>query len=191
MTHQSRLIIVSAPSGSGKTTLVKHLLSEFPSLTFSVSATSRALRGNEVDGKDYFFITQDEFRSKIADGELLEWQEVYPGCYYGTLKQQVNKILNEGMDMIFDVDVIGGLNIKKEFGNRSLALFVSPPSLAILEERLNCRNTDSPETIRKRVEKASKEMTYSGKFDYILINDDLEEAKKEIVKVVGDFLKNY
>ncbi|HLO91431.1 MAG TPA: guanylate kinase [Lentimicrobium sp.] len=187
MNHQPKLIIVSAPSGSGKTTLVKHLLSVFPSLAFSVSATSRKIRTGETDGKDYFFITDDEFRKRIAEGDLLEWQEVYQGSFYGTLKSEVKRLMAEGHDVVFDVDVVGGLNIKKEFGSKALALFIKPPSVEVIRERLNSRNTDTTETISKRVAKAAKELEYAQKFDYIIINDDLNKAKEEIVKVTSDF----
>lgn len=188
MQHQPKLIIVSAPSGSGKTTIVRHLLSCFPSLAFSVSATNRKIRGGEQDGKDYFFISEDEFRNRIASGDLLEWQEVYSGSLYGTLKSEVERMMSEGKDVIFDVDVVGGLNIKKEFGNRALSVFVKPPSVKIIEERLNCRNTDSAETIRNRVAKAEQELSYADRFDFVLVNDDLENAKQEISKVVENFL---
>lgn len=188
--HRSpKLIIVSAPSGAGKTTIVKHLLSAFPSLAFSISATSRKMRKGEEDGKDYFFISDDTFRQKIESGDLLEWEEVYKGSYYGTLKSEVNRLLNVGRDVIFDVDVVGGLNIKKEFGNRALAVFVSPPSLQSLEDRLKGRNTDSSETINKRIAKAELEMSFADKFDYILVNDNLNKAKETIVKVVSDFME--
>ncbi len=185
--RQSKLIIVSAPSGSGKTTIVRHLLSVFPNLAFSVSATSRSKRANETDGIDYYFISADDFRKKIRNGELLEWQEVYTGNYYGTLRMEVERMLNEGSDVIFDVDVVGGLNIKKEFGNRALAVFVCPPSIEALEERLNSRNTDSAETIKKRVEKAVHEMTFIDKFDFVLENNDLNEAKRKIVEKAVEF----
>ena len=172
MQHDPKLIIVST----------------FPSLAFSISATSRAIRKGEVHGVDYFFITSDEFKHKIEEGDLLEWEEVYNGSYYGTLKSEVNRMLENHRDVIFDVDVVGGLNIKKEFGNWAFSVFVSPPSLQALEERLKCRNTDSLETIAKRIAKAELEMSYADKFDYILVNDNLEMAKKTIVKVVGNFL---
>lgn len=186
--RQPKLIIISAPSGSGKTTIVKYLLTVFPSLAFSISATSRKIRNGETDGKDYFFISAEDFKKRINRGELLEWQEVYSGSLYGTLRPEIDRLLAEGKDVIFDVDVVGGLNIKKEFGERALAVFVCPPSIKALEERLNCRNTDSVETIRKRVEKAASEMTYIDKFDYVLVNKDLEEAKREIFQKVNDFL---
>ncbi len=187
-TRQTKLIIVSAPSGSGKTTIVKHLLASFPTLTFSISATSRKIRSGEIDGRDYFFISTEEFKERIKNGDLLEWQEVYPGSFYGTLKSQIEQQLQNGKDLIFDVDVVGGLNIKKEFGERALSVFVCPPSIESLQERLRYRNTDSPETISKRVEKANLEMTFIDQFDFVLMNKDLEEAKREIVKKVSDFL---
>lgn len=188
MNRQPKLIIVSAPSGSGKTTLVKHLLFMFPTLSFSISATSRKMRAGETDGVDYYFITEEEFRKKIDEGDMLEWQEVYPGSFYGSLKSEVERMLEQGHDVIFDVDVVGGLNIKKEFGDRALALFIQPPSIELIEERLNCRNTDSPETIKKRVEKAALELSYANKFDHVIINDNLDKAKEEIVKVAVKFL---
>lgn len=188
MHREPKLIIVSAPSGSGKTTLVKHLLSVFPSMSFSISATSRSVRTGEQDGKDYYFISPESFRNKIKAGELLEWQEVYSGSYYGTLRSEVEKMLNEGKDVVFDVDVVGGLNIKREFGNRALSVFVCPPSVDALEQRLRCRNTDSEETIRKRIAKAEHELSYANKFDYIIVNTDLNVAKEEIVKRVKIFL---
>lgn len=188
MNREPKLIIVSAPSGSGKTTLVKHLLSVFPSMSFSISATSRSVRTGEQDGKDYYFISPESFRNKINAGELLEWQEVYSGSYYGTLRSEVEKMLNEGKDVVFDVDVVGGLNIKREFGNRALSVFVCPPSVDALEQRLRCRNTDSEETIRKRIAKAEHELSYANKFDYIIVNTDLDVAKEEIVKRVKIFL---
>lgn len=189
MHRTPKLIIVSAPSGAGKTTIVKHLLSTFPSLAFSISATSRNMRKGEVDGNDYFFMSDEAFRQKIDSGDLLEWEEVYKGSYYGTLKSEVNRMLQDGRDVIFDVDVVGGLNIKKEFGQRALSVFVSPPSLQALEDRLNCRNTDSPETINKRIAKAELEMSFADKFDYILVNDNLNKAKDTIVDLVREFLE--
>jgi guanylate kinase len=164
-------------------------MSNIPSLGFSVSATSRKKREGEIDGRDYFFISEEEFKKRIEEGDLLEWQEVYTGNFYGTLNSEVNNLLSEGKDVIFDVDVVGGLNIKKQFGNRALSIFVCPPSIQALEDRLKCRNTDSEETIKKRVEKAEHEMLYSNKFDYVLVNDCLDTAKETAVKVVLEFLE--
>ena len=185
---EKRLVIVSAPSGAGKTTIVKYLLSCNLGLAFSVSATTRAIRPGEVDGRDYFFIPEAEFKKQIEAGELLEWEEVYKGTYYGTLKSEVDRMLSKGLNVIFDVDVVGGLNIKKAFGENALSVFVSPPSVADLEARLNSRNTDSEETIRKRIDKARWEMEFAPKFDFILVNDSLDTAKAEILKKVTDFL---
>lgn len=185
-----KLIIVSAPSGAGKTTIVKHLLTCIPELGFSVSATSRAIRAGETHGIDYFFISAGEFRQRIDEGDLLEWEEVYPGSFYGTLKSEVFRLMKEGKHVIFDVDVVGGLNIKKAFGNDALSVFVSPPSVAELENRLKNRNTDSPETISKRIAKARWELEFAPKFDYILINNDLETAKAEILEKVLNFINN-
>lgn len=185
---EKKLIIVSAPSGAGKTTIVKHLLSCNLGLAFSVSATTRAIRPGELNGKDYFFIPEAEFRKMIEDEELLEWEEVYKGTFYGTLKSEVRRLMDSGNHVIFDVDVVGGLNIKKFYGNQALAIFVSPPSVAELESRLTGRKTDSDETIRKRIEKARWELDFAPRFDFILVNDSLEKAKTEVLKKVTDFL---
>lgn len=190
MSLSPKLIIISAPSGSGKTTLVKHLLETIPSLSFSISATSRQMREGEVHGRDYFFISRDAFSEKIATNDLLEWEEVYAGNYYGTLRSEVDHLLNSGRNVIFDVDVVGGVNIKKAFGPRALSIFISPPSIEALEERLKNRNTDSLETIKNRVNKAIHEMEYAQKFDYILVNDCLNTAKKKAVELVEDFLNS-
>lgn len=184
----SKLIIISAPSGSGKTTIVKHLLEQFPSLAFSISATSRPIRPGETDGKDYYFLSEAQFRERIEEGDLLEWEEVYPGSYYGTLRSEVRRLTSAHKHVIFDVDVVGGLNIKREFGSRALAIFVRPPSLEELEQRLVRRQTDSNDNIRKRVDKAAHEITFADKFDFVLFNDDLEKAKQDAVKAVKDFL---
>ncbi|MHC1776757.1 MAG: guanylate kinase [Lentimicrobium sp.] len=187
---EKKLIIVSAPSGAGKTTIVKHLLTCNLGLAFSISATTRLIRPGELDGKDYFFLSEAEFRKMIEADELLEWEEVYKGTFYGTLKSEVRRLMNNGNHVIFDVDVVGGLNIKKFYGNQALAIFVSPPSVSELESRLTGRKTDSAETIRKRVEKARWELDFAPGFDFILVNDSLDKAKSEVLKRVTDFLNN-
>ena len=184
---KGKLIIVSAPSGAGKTTLVKHLLNSGLNLGFSVSATSRPIRTGETDGKDYFFLTTEEFREKIKNGDLLEWEEVYEGSYYGTLKTEVEKLLFAGKNVIFDVDVVGGLNIKKIYGKRALSVFISPPSIEVLELRLTNRGTDSAATIAHRMEKARWELDFAPQFDLILINDNLEAAKQLLLDKVKEF----
>jgi guanylate kinase len=185
---KGKLIIFSAPSGAGKTTIVKHLLQQDFGLEFSVSATSREPRQGEVHGKDYYFLTEDEFRKKIENGEFLEWEEVYNGIFYGTLKSEVELIRNAGKHVIFDVDVVGGSNIKKFYGNEALAVFVQPPSVEELKNRLQNRSTESDEKIRMRIEKAEKELEFAKKFDVIIVNEDLPKALKEAEKVVAGFL---
>ena len=184
-----KALIFSAPSGSGKSTVVAHILKLHPELEFSISAASRAPRGSERNGVEYWFISADEFRKRIAADEFVEYEEVYPGSYYGTLKSEVERIWAKGNSVIFDVDVKGGVNLKKYFGDRALSVFVQAPSVEELRRRLIGRATDSPEAIERRVAKAAEEMTYADKFDYILINDDLEKAFADAEKVVGDFLK--
>lgn len=185
---QGKLIIFSAPSGSGKTTLVHHLLSKSElKLAFSVSATSRAMRPNETDGKDYYFLSPEEFRSRIENGDFLEWEEVYENQFYGTLRSEIGRIHEEGKTVVFDVDVVGGVNIKKQFGDDALAVFVQPPSIAELEKRLRNRSTESEESLAKRVGKAAEELKFSSQFDVVLVNDDLEIAKQEAEKLVADF----
>jgi len=186
---QGKLIIFSAPSGSGKTTLVHYLLSKPElKLAFSVSAASRAKRPNEVDGKDYYFLSPDEFRSRIATGDFLEWEEVYENQYYGTLRSEIDRIHAEGKTVIFDVDVVGGLNIKKQFGDAALAIFVQPPSVKELENRLKRRDTESDESLAKRVAKAEEELTFAHRFDVVVVNDVLDDAKKEAYRLVADFI---
>ena len=188
---QGKLIIFSAPSGSGKTTLVHHLLQQSGlNLAFSVSATSREKRLNETDGKDYFFISPEEFLQKIKNNEFVEWEEVYKNNYYGTLKSEVERLLKQGKNVIFDIDVKGGLNIKKQYPNNSLAIFVQPPSIAELKKRLQSRQTESPEKIKMRIDKADEEMQYAGDFDVIIVNDDLEKAKNEAYRIVKSFIEN-
>lgn len=184
-----KLIIFSAPSGSGKTTLVHHLLSHFDELCFSISATSREKRGNEVDGKDYLFLSKEAFEDRIIAGDFIEWEEVYAGTYYGTLRSAVENQLAAGKSVIFDVDVKGGLNIKKQYGTKALAIFVQAGSLEVLQERLSKRNTESAEKLKMRINKAANEMSYADQFDYILVNEDLDVAKATAEQVVGDFLR--
>lgn len=186
----NKVVIFSAPSGAGKSTIVNHLLNLFPELEFSISATSRAPRGQEKHGVEYYFYTSDEFRSLIADDRFVEYEEVYAGSFYGTLKSEIDRIWAKGNTIIFDIDVQGGVNLKKFFGEKALSVFIQAPSVEILRERLVGRGTDTPEAIEKRVAKAASEMEFAeGKFDYVLINDDLQTAKDEAEKVIGDFLK--
>jgi len=184
-----KLIIFSAPSGAGKTTLVRHLL-EIPALNlaFSVSATSRPKRSYEVDGKDYFFIGPEQFRKKIDYGEFLEWEEVYHNQYYGTLKSEVDGLLKAGKNVIFDIDVEGGLNLKKIYGKQALAVFVKPPSVKHLEDRLNSRSSEDEESLQKRMDKAVSELEYAPQFDKVLLNDRLERAKRDAEIFVSEFL---
>jgi len=185
---EHKLIVVSAPSGAGKTTIVKHLLGKFPQLGFSVSATSRKIREGETDGREYYFVSADVFRLMIQEGKLLEWQEVYPGSYYGTQVSEIERITLNGQFPVFDVDVVGGLNIKKMFGEKVLAIFIRPPSYEILESRLRSRATDSEESLQKRLNKASWELTFERDFDEVIVNDTLENAFKQAEKLVAGFL---
>lgn len=186
--RNGKVLIFSAPSGSGKSTIVNHILKLHPEVEFSVSAASRAPRGTEVNGKEYWFMSADEFRKKIAEGAFVEYEEVYPGSFYGTLKSEVERIWNKGNVIIFDVDVKGGVNLKKYFGDAALSVFIKAPSVEVLRQRLTGRATDSPEAIERRVAKAEEEMLYADKFDYVLVNDDLGKAYTESEKLVGDFL---
>ncbi len=185
---KGKLIIFSAPSGSGKTTLVHYLLSKPElKLAFSVSATSRAKRPNEENGKDYYFLSPDEFKARITKGDFLEWEEVYENQFYGTLRSEISRIHAEGNTVIFDVDVEGGLNLKKQFGDEALAVFVQPPSVKELENRLKKRDTESDESLAKRVAKAEEELTYANRFDVIVVNDNLEDAKAASYQLIADF----
>jgi len=186
--NNGKLVIFSAPSGAGKSTLVNYLLPQFPQLSFSISATSRAPRGQEEHGKDYYFLSSEEFKMRVAQDELLEWEEVYSGTYYGTLRTEVERIWSEGKVVVFDIDVVGALNLKKQFGNRALALFVQAPSVEILEQRLRGRGTDSEEKIQQRVAKATIEMARAPEFDKVVVNDDLNTAKAEALAILKDFL---
>ena len=187
--QQGKLVIFSAPSGAGKSTLVNYLLPQFPQLSFSISATSRAPRGQEIHGKDYYFLSSEEFNARVAQDELLEWEEVYAGTYYGTLKSEVQRIWSEGGVVVFDIDVVGALNLKKQFGDRALALFVQAPSIEVLEKRLRARGTDSEEKISERIDKAAQEMSRAPEFDKVVVNDDLETAKAESVAILRAFLE--
>lgn len=184
-----KLIIFSAPSGSGKSTIINYLLAQNLNLFFSISATSRPPRGNEKDGVEYFFLSPEEFRRRIDNNEFLEYEEVYKDRYYGTLKAQVEKQLEAGQNVVFDVDVVGGCNIKKFYGDRALSVFIQPPSVEELRHRLVGRATDSAEVIESRIAKAEFELTYATKFDRIIINDDLETAQKEALAVIKAFLE--
>ena len=186
---KGKLIIFSAPSGAGKSTIVKHLIDHSGiEFGFSISATSRAPRGTEKHGVEYFFMSAEEFTQKIAEGAFIEYEEVYTGCFYGTLKSEVERVLNSGKHMLFDVDVKGGLSIKKLYGEEALAVFVQPPSVEELHRRLVNRATDSEEMIAKRVSKAEWEMQFAPQFDLIIVNDTLEKAQQETEKAVSDFL---
>ncbi len=187
--NNGKLIIVSAPSGSGKTTVVHHLLKQDLGLEFSISACSREKRSNEVDGKDYYFIPVEQFKKKIKNNEFVEWEEVYPGQFYGTLQSEIERIWAKGNHVIFDVDVIGGLNLKQKFLEQSLAVFIMPPSIEELEKRLTGRSSDSEESIRKRIDKATKEISFSNQFDVAIVNDVLEAALKQSEEIVRNFLK--
>lgn len=186
----AKLVIFSAPSGSGKSTIINYLLTQNLNLAFSISATSRPPRGTERDGVEYFFLTPEEFRRRIADDEFLEYEEVYHDRFYGTLKAQVEKQLADGQNVVFDVDVVGGCNIKKFYGDRALSVFIQPPSVEELRRRLVGRGTDTPEVIEDRVAKAQYELSFAPKFDKVIVNDDLEKAKAEALEVITQFLQS-
>jgi guanylate kinase len=185
---EGKLIIFSAPSGSGKSTLINYLLALVPALRFSVSATSRAPRGNERDGVEYWFLTPEEFKRKIGNGEFLEYEEVYPNLFYGTLKSEVERIWKAGRHVVFDVDVVGGLRIRRQYGEKALAIFVRPPSLKALRDRLERRNTDSPALIEKRLAKAVYELGFAAEFDRVIVNDEIDRARAEVLQTVSQFL---
>jgi guanylate kinase len=185
---QGKLIIFSAPSGAGKTTIVKHLLQKFPSLCFSISATTRPARGDEQNEKDYYFISQEDFLHKVAHQEFVEFEEVYNGTFYGTLRSEIERIWNEDKHVIFDIDVEGGLRLKRKYEDDALAIFVQPPSLEVLKERLTGRGTDSQEKLQERFIKAEKELEYADKFDVVLKNYDLQVACAEAEKLISDFI---
>lgn len=185
---KGKLVIVSAPSGAGKTTIVKNLLNSDLNLVFSVSATTRSPRTGERDGEDYYFIPVEEFRRRVANEEFVEWEEVYKDHLYGTLKSEIERIRDHGNNIIFDVDVKGGINLKSKFGNEAVAIFIMPPSISELEMRLRRRGKDSPEKIKMRVEKAETEMKMANQFDFVIINRELDRAINESKEIVSSFL---
>ncbi|MXV39091.1 guanylate kinase [Flavobacteriaceae bacterium Ap0902] len=184
-----KLIIFSAPSGAGKTTLVKHLLKKRSNdLAFSISCATRDKRVGEEHGKDYYFLAPEAFKQKIDNNEFAEWEEVYENHYYGTLKSEIQRIWDSGKHVLFDIDVVGGLNLKKQFKDKALAIFVQPPSLAVLADRLKTRNTDSDDKLQMRIDKAVDELTFAEDFDVVIVNDDLDKAQEEILQIVHNFL---
>ena len=185
-----KLIVISAPSGAGKTSIVHQLLKVIPELSFSVSASSRERRGNEVHGKDYYFLGVEGFHKKIKEDAFLEWEQVYKNQYYGTLKSEIKRIWSEGKIVIFDVDVIGGLNIKKQYPKECLSIFIMPPSIEVLAERLISRGSESDESVKKRLDKADEEISKSGQFDSIILNDDFDIACEETMGVITKFIKS-
>lgn len=186
--EKGKLIIFSAPSGSGKSTIINYLLTQGLNLAFSISATSRPPRGTEQHGVEYFFLTPEEFKQRIANDEFLEYEEVYENRFYGTLKSQVEKQLEAGQNVVFDVDVVGGCNIKKYYADRALSVFIQPPSVEELRKRLVGRGTDTAEVIESRIAKAEFELGFADKFDIVIVNDDLEKAKADTLKVIKDFI---
>lgn len=185
----SKLIVFAAPSGAGKTTIVHHLLGSFDNLAFSVSATTRERRQSEIDGQDYYFLTTEDFRRHIDQGDFVEWEEVYPDQFYGTLKSEIERLWDLGKHILFDIDVVGALNIREVYPENSLTVFIKPPSLEVLEERLRRRETESAATIRKRMEKAAWEMAFENKFDRILVNDVLTDTLSEARQIVAEFIQ--
>ena len=185
---EGKVVIFSAPSGAGKSTIIGRLLEKFPRLEFSISCTSRPPRGKEVHGREYYFLSNDEFKARAGAGEFVEWEEVHPGTCYGTLRSEVDRIWEKGSVIVFDVDVKGGVNLKKTFGASALSVFIMPPSVEELRRRLVGRGTDSAETIEKRVAKAEQEIAHAPQFDRVIVNDSLEEAVAEAEKTVAEFI---
>lgn len=186
----SKIIIFSAPSGSGKSTIINYLMQQGLNLHFSVSATSRPPRGAEQNGVEYYFLTPEDFKQRIAQGEFLEYEEVYKDRFYGTLKLQVDAQLAKGENVVCDVDVLGGQNIKKHYGQRALSIFIQPPSIEVLRQRLEGRGTDSPEVINDRIARAEFELSFADKFDHAVVNDDLQQAQAEALALIQNFLKD-
>jgi guanylate kinase len=189
MSSKGKCIIVSAPSGAGKTTIVRYLLDQSLGLKFSVSATSRSARVDELDGQDYHFMTSLEFEKRIAAGDFVEWEEVYPGQYYGTLQEEIEGIWEKGAHVIFDVDVVGGLNLKEYFGDKALSIFIQPPNIQALEDRLRARRSESDETMKLRLDKAASELSRAPEFDVIVVNEELVSACEEAESLVKEFVK--
>jgi len=185
---EGKLIIFSAPSGSGKSTIVNYLVAQGVPVEFSISACSRTPRGEEKDGEHYYFLSPEEFRSKVEAKEFLEWEEVYPGRYYGTLRSEVCRIWKKGKQVIFDIDVVGGVNLKKLYGDQALSVFIKAPSLSVLKERLVARNTEDEANLNMRLEKAEEEMTYAKDFDIVIVNENLKTAQNEAFQKVTDFI---
>ena len=186
--QEGKCVICSAPSGAGKTTLVRYLLGQLPELAFSISATSRPMRPGEREGEDYYFMSPEEFERRIQENAFLEWEEVYPGRYYGTLRSELERIWSAGKHIIFDLDVVGGLHLKERFGSRALAIFIEPPSLEVLADRLLQRGTETPETLKVRVDKAAHEMETADRFDAVVVNHALEQACADLLSLVRTFL---
>ncbi|TVQ42366.1 MAG: guanylate kinase [Saprospirales bacterium] len=187
---KGKLIIITAPSGAGKTTIVRHLKEVIPELAFSVSATTRLIRKNEIEGRDYFFKTNDEFSELIKNGDLVEWQEVYENQFYGTLRSEIYRIWEESKHILFDIDVKGATNLKNKFNDKALSIFIKPPSLTVLMERLINRRSETPDDLRRRIKKMKEELSYESEFDISIVNDDLEVALQHTEKIVRQFLVN-
>lgn len=187
---KGKLIIITAPSGAGKTTIVKHLKEVIPELAFSVSATTRLKRKNEVEGRDYFYKTNDEFNEMIKNGDLVEWQEVYENQFYGTLRSEIYRIWEEGKHILFDIDVKGATNLKNKFNEKALSIFIKPPSLTVLMERLINRRSETPDDLKRRIKKMKEELSYESEFDISIVNDDLTIALEHAEKIVRQFLAN-
>lgn len=186
---QEKLIILSAPSGSGKTSIVKNILNQHLPLVFSISATSRPKREGERENVDYYFITQEDFKKKIEENAFVEWEEVYQGCFYGTLKSEIERIWAEGKTVVLDMDVVGGLNVKRIYGKQSLSIFVKPPDMETLTERLKGRGTETKKSLQQRINKANFELSFANQFDVIVINDHLDDACLEVLEIVSDFIE--
>ncbi|MCH1436552.1 MAG: guanylate kinase [Flavobacteriales bacterium] len=186
--NQGKLIIFSAPSGSGKSTIVNYLINQGMPVEFSISACSRAPRGEEKHGEHYYFLSPEEFKAKVNADEFLEWEEVYEGNFYGTLRSEVERIWAKGKHVIFDIDVIGGINLKNQFSENALSVFIKAPSIAVLKQRLSERNTETQSQLEMRLNKAEKEMSYAKEFDLVIINDDLEIAQQEAFQKITDFI---